>query len=79
MDREELASLWRARLAEAASQLRLARNFLKEVRLSGDLAQWERAIQAESAAHVEYLRVFRFYEVLVLEVPEERRKAAGAA
>jgi cbb3-type cytochrome oxidase cytochrome c subunit len=34
-----------------------------------------RAVQAESAAHVEYLRVRRLYEVLVLE----RRKAAGAA
>jgi len=51
VDREEPAHIWRARLAEAALQLRFVRKFLKEVRLSGDLSQWGVGHSAESAAH----------------------------
>ena len=74
MDREGLERVWRIRMAEAALQLSLARNFLKEVRLSGDSPEYERAVQAERAAHAEYLRVLRVYDQ-ILEVP----RAAGAA
>ena len=79
MERQEVEHVWRGRLAEAALQLKLARNLLKEVRLSGDSPDYDRAMQAESAAHAEYLRVLHLYEVLVQELPDERRTAAGAA